>query len=348
MTTKNYVLALLHYNKASHLSAETDVFITVIAPGTGIVLGIIIDAVGKYLKKRKYEKLKSPEIIRVTVNSNANNSNLLRKTFYRVTPTLVVRSASFIYEKLVSSQSLQIAVSSSFKVINLIIIVRSTILTKNIINYFLRTREPIFKIAVNTLCWIVYDKDRDKMVQLAFLLVTLISAKLWSTKNRTTQRLLRIWVFITLLNLSDYIYVAPSLSRPSAIGVFGLPRVEQPMKQLHAFPETTAKSKISMLGKEETIVLSSTLQNETPNRISKNVEAEIDRIIKNSTLGEENIILSQKKGLQKGKISRTNFTSKPKRRVNNLQTLNQTTENVTSLPSEEVYNSTTVKTDKVQ
>jgi len=120
------------------------------------------------------------------------------------------------------------------------------------------------------------------------------------------------------------------------------------MKQLHAFPETTAKSKISMLGKEETIVLSSTLQNETPNRISKNVEAEIDRIIKNSTLGEENIILSQKKGLQKGKISRTNFTSKPKRRVNNLQKLNQTTENVTSLPSEEVYNSTTVKTDKVQ
>jgi len=212
MTTKNYVLALLHYNKASHLSAETDVFITVIAPGTGIVLGIIIDAVGKYLKKRKYEKLKSPEIIRVTVNSNANNSNLLRKTFYRITPTLVVRSASFIYEKLVSSQSLQIAASSSFKVINLIIIVRSTILTKNIINYFLRTREPIFKIAVNTLCWIVYDKDRDKMVQLAFLLVTLISAKLWSTKNRTTQRLLRIWVFITLLNLSDYIYVAPSLS----------------------------------------------------------------------------------------------------------------------------------------
>jgi hypothetical protein len=103
-----------------------------------------------------------------------------------------------------------------------------------------------------------------------------------------------------------------------------------------------------MLGKEETLVLSSTLQNKMPKSISKNIEVEIDRILKNSTLGEENSILSQKEGLQKGKTSRTNFTSKPKRRMNNLQKLNQTTDNVTSLPSQEVYNSTKIKADKVQ
>ena len=348
MNSKNSVLTLIHYNRSSHLSAETEVLITVLAPATGIVLGITVEAVGKYLKRKRQEKLNSPEIIRVTVNSNANNSNLFRKTLYRITPTLAVRYTSFIYEKLVSSQSLRIATSSSLKVINVIIIVRSVILVKNLLKYFLRTREPMFRIAVNTLCWIVYDKDRDKTVQLAFLLVTLISAKLWSTKNLTAQRLLRIWVFITLLNLSNYIYVAPSFSRPSTIGVFGLPRVEQPMKQFHAFPETKTNSKISMLGKEETLVLSSTLQNEMPKSISKNIEVEIDRILKNSTLGEENSILSQKEGLQKGKTSRTNFTSKPKRRMNNLQKLNQTTDNVTSLPNQEVYNSTKIKADKVQ
>ena len=348
MNSKQYVSALIHYNKSSHLSAEDDVFITIIAPATGIVLGMTFEALEKYLerKRKRREKLDSPEIIPVTVNSNGNNFNLFRKTLYRVTPTLAVRSATIIYEKLVASQSLRIAASSSFKVIDIIIIVRSVVLSKRLLKYFLRTREPMFRITVNTLCWIVYSKERDKMVHLAFLLVTLLSAKLWSTKNRTAQRLLRIWVCITLLNLSSYIYVVPSLSRPSNIGVFGLQRVEQPMKQFQAFPETTTNSKISMIGKEEPSVLSSTLPNEMPKDLSNNVELEINKLIKNSTLGEENNLLSQKEGLQTRKTSRTNVTSK--RRTKNWQELNQTTDNVTSLPIEKVYNSTKIKAEKVQ
>ena len=347
MNSKHYVSALIHYNKSSHLSAEDDVLITVIAPATGLVLGITIEAIEKYLKRKRREKLNSPEIIPVTAKSNGNNSNLFRKTLYRVTPTLAVRSATIIYDKLVSSQSLRIAVSSSFKVIDVVIIVRSVILSKNLLKYLIRTREPILRITGKTLCWIVYSKERDKMVQLAFLLVTLFSAKLWSTKNRTAQRLLRIWVCITFLNLCNYIYLVPSLSRPADIGVFGLPRVEQPIKQINAFLETTPNSKINMIGKEEPLVLSSTLQNEMPKDISNNVELEINKIIKNSTLGKENVILSQKEGLQKRKTSRSNVTSKSKRRMNTLQELNQTTDHVTSLPVEKVYNSTKIKAEKV-
>ena len=352
MNSKHYVSALIHYNKSSHFSAEADVLITVVAPATGIVLGMTIEAVGKYLIQKRREKLNSPGIIPVTVNSNGNNSNLFRKTLYRVTPTLAVRSASIVYEKLVSSQSLRIAVLSSFKVIDVIIIVRSVILSKNLLKYLVRNRENVFKITVNTLCWIVYSKERDKMVQLAFVLVTVLSTKLWLTKNRTAQRLLRIWVCITFLNLCNYIYLIPSSSRPSDIGVFGLPRVEQLINQFHAFPETKPNSKISMLEKKEPLVLSSTLQNEMPKGTSINVELEINKIIKNSTLGEENSILSQKEGLQKGKTSRTNFTSKSKRRMNSLQELNQTTDLVPSLPIEndfeKVYNSTKLNAGKVQ
>ena len=73
MNSKHYVSALIHYNKSSHLSAENDVLITVLAPATGVVLGITIEALGKYLKRKKQEKLNSPETIPVTADSNGNN-----------------------------------------------------------------------------------------------------------------------------------------------------------------------------------------------------------------------------------------------------------------------------------
>ena len=345
-------LALIHYNKSSHLSAENDVLITVIAPATGIIVGITIEAVGKYLKRKRQNKLNSPEITPVTINSNGSNTSLFHKTLDRVTSSIAVRYATIVYVKLASSHVLRITASSCFKVIDIIIIVRFVLLSKNILKYFLRTRENMFRITINTLWWIVYSKERDVMTQLVFLVITLLSAKLWSTKNRTAQRLLRIWVCITLLNLSNYIYLVPSFSRPANIGVFGLPRMEQPMKQFNPFAETTVNSKISMIGKEEPLVLSSPIQNEMQKEISKNVELEISKIIQNSTLNEENSILSQTKGVQKEsrKTSKTNSTSK--RRVNSLQKLNQTAENPTSLPIEndleKVSNSTKIKAEKVQ
>ena len=351
MNPRKYSLALIHYNRSSHFSVENEVFISLVAPATGIIIGIGIDVVDKYLekrKKRKGKKLNSPKTIPVTVNSFSR----FRKTLDRVTPKLVIRSVAIIYEKLVTSQSLRIAASSSFKVIDGIIIIRSVILSQHLLKYLLRTRENMFRITFNTLCWVVYSKERDKMVQIAFVVVTLISAKLWATKNRLIQRVLRIWVCITFLNLSNYIYVVPSLSRPSDIGVFGLPRVEHPIKQLNVSSETITNSKISMLGKEESLIISSPLQNEMPKDISKNLEVEINKIISNSTLGEENIILPQKEGLQNRKTTKSKLTSKPRRRMNSLQELNKTSGNATSLPIEsdfeKVYNATKIKSDKVQ
>ena len=352
MNSKKYVSALIHYHKGSHLSAEDDVLITVIAPAIGILLVVSFDVAGSYIRQIRRVKLNSPEVIPITDNSNGNNSNLFRKTLYRVTPTVAVRAAILVYRKLASSQSLRIAVSSSFKVIDGIIIVRSGILARNLLEHLIRNRENVFKMTVNTLCWIVYSRERDKMVHFAFLLVTLISAKLWSTKNRLTRRVLRIWVMITLLNLCNYIYVSPSLLRPLDIGVFGLPRMEHPIKQLDAFSENTTNSKISMLGKEEPLGLTLPLQKEMPKGISNDSELEMNKMMKNSTLGEENIVFAKKEELQKEKTNRSNVTPRPKRRMNSLHELEKIPDKVRSLPIEndfeKVYNATKIKAEKVQ
>ena len=355
MNSKIYVSALIHYNEGSHLSADDEVLITVLAPAAGIVTAIIIRTGSKvviYFIKEIQKRLNSPKSIPVTVNSNGNNSNRFRKTLYRVTPSLAIRYAIIIYAKLASSQFLRIGISSSFKVIDVIIVLRSINLIKDILNHYLGTRENVFRMAVKTLCWIVYSRERDKMVQLAFVIVTLLSAKLWSTKNRTIQRLLRIWVFITLLNLSNYIYVKPSLLRPLDIGVFGLPIVEYPIKELASFTENRTNSKISMIGKEDPLVLPLPLQKEMPKGIANDVELELNKMIKNSTLGEENIVFEKKEELYKEKLNRSKSTSRPKRRMNSLQELKKIPENVKSLPLEndfeKVYNATKIKAEKVQ
>jgi hypothetical protein len=352
MNSKNCrgVVALIYYKRGQHLSTDAEVFITVIAPASGIILGVGIKVIHGYIKRRRRRKLDSPK----TIPSTGNNSNLFRRTFHRIRTTSAGRLTVLAYEKIMSSQFLRIAASSSFKVIDGIIIVRSGILAKDLVNYSIRNRENLFKVAVKTLGWIVYSRERDRMVNAAFILVTLITAKLWSTQNRTIQRCLRIWVFITLLNLSNYIYVYPNLLdlRPSDIGVFGLPIVEHPIKQFNSLLENGTNSKVSMIGKEETLVLPSSLPNEIPKSISNDVKLETNKIIQNSTLGEENIVLSKNEGLQKGKTRETHFTSKPKRRMNSLDKLNKTDETVKSLPIENDFetlsNSTKIKAEKVQ
>ena len=353
MNPRKYSLALIHYNRSSHFSAENEVFISVVAPATGIIIGIGIDVVDKYLEKRKKRKGKGEKLNPTkTIPSTGNSFSRFRKTLDRVRPNLAIRSVATIYEKLVASQFLRIAASSSFKVIDGIIIIRSVMLSQQLLKYLLRNRENMFRITFNTLCWVVYSKELDIMVQIAFVVVTLISAKLWTTKNRLIQRVLRIWVCITFLNLSNYIYVVPNFSRPSDIGVFGLPKVEHPIQQFQASSDTITNSKISMLGKEESLIISSPLQNEMPKNISKDLEVEINKIISNSTLGEENIILPEKEGLQNRKTTKSKFTSKPRRRMNSLQELNKTSGNAKSLPIEsdfeKVYNATKIKGDKVR
>lgn len=355
MNSKIYISALIHYNKGSHLSADDEVLISVLAPATGIATAIIIKTGGKvviYFIKEIRKILNSPEIIPVTDNSNGNNFNRFRKTLYKVTPNLAIRYAVIIYAKLASSQFLRIGISSSFKVIDVIIVLRSINVIKDILNHYIGTRENLFRMAVKTVCWIVYSRERDKMVQLAFIVVSLVSAKLWSTRNRTIQRLLRIWVFITLLNLSNYIYVKPSLLRPSDIGVFGLPIVEHPIKEWTSFNENRTNSKINMIGKDAPLVLPLPIQKEIPKGIANDVELELNKMIKNSTLGEENPVFVKKEGLHKEKVNRSKSTSKPKRRMNSLQELKKIPDNVKSLPIEndfeKIYNATKIQEEKVQ
>ena len=144
----------------------------------------------------------------------------------------------------------------------------------------------------------------------------------------------------------------PSLLRPLDIGVFGLPIVEHPIKQLSSFTENTTNSKISMIGKEDPLVLPLPLQKEMPKGIANDVELELNKMIKNSTLGEENIVFEKKEELYKEKLNRSKSTSRPKRRMNSLQELKKIPDNVKSLPLEndfeKVYNATKIKAEKVQ
>jgi hypothetical protein len=131
-----------------------------------------------------------------------------------------------------------------------------------------------------------------------------------------------------------------------------LPRVEHPIKQLDAFSETTTNSKISMIEKEEPLGLPLSLQKEMPKGISNDPELEMNKMMQNSTLGEENIVFGKKERLQRGKPNRNKVTSRSKRRMNSLQELEKIPDNVKSLPIENdfetIYNATKIKAEKVE
>lgn len=354
MNNSRYATALLYYERGKYLSSDSEVFLTVVAPATGILLGATFTAFYSYMKRKRKPNLDSPEIIPVTVNSNGNNYSLFRRTLRRVNTTLAGRSIGFAYKKVVTSQFLRIAVSSSFKVIDGIIIVRSVILVKNVFNHYVGTRENLFKVGINTLGWILYSRERELVVNVGFIIITLIIAKLWNEQNLLIQKALRTWVLISFFNLSNYIYINTDVLdyRPSDIGLFGLPKVEHLIKPVNPFIENVKNSKVSMLEKEETLGLSSPIRNEMSKGISDDVELELNKIIQNSTLGEEKIVLSKTEGLQKGKTREVNFNSKSKRRVNSLQKLNETNKDMESLNIEnelgKLSNSTKVKAEKVE
>jgi hypothetical protein len=359
---------VLFHRKYNTIVVDDEVYLTIIAPAAGIVIGATAQAIINYRKKRKSIKTGSNTINPPTSNRRSPILRVLRP----ITSNLVARKIVSLYGEAAAIPSLNIAVSSSFKVIDGIIYVRSAILAKDIIKYYIKRRENLLKIALNTIAWIVYCPERDRIVSLGFLAITLVTAKLWSISPKS-RRFLKIWVCITLLNLSGNIGVRDYLirQRPANIGVFGLPPVERLVEKSNLFAENGTNSKLSMIRKEEDFVLSSSHQNEVPKDRSinielennqtidtilkdrsKDVELEINQTIQNSTISIDNSVLPKKEGLQKEKTRKSHFTSKRKYRTNNLQNLKKTSDNVTSWNREEdiktFSNPTKIKAEKVR
>lgn len=335
---------VLYHRGFKNIIVDNEVLLTVIAPAMGAAIGSTVTIVNIYRQKRRKKK---------TDTVNHPNCNGKPGIFYPLTTTLVGRQILLVYGKVTSIYYLNILVSSCYKIINGIIIVRSVILVKDLLKYYLSTRENLVEVAINSLAWTIYSPKRDKIVSLAFTTIVFATARLWYVSSHY-RKVSRIWIFITFLNLAGAIRVHDDVikQRPSDMGIFGLPPIERLIQQSNSFAENASNSRINMLEKEDKVVLSSTLQNEMPDDISKNGELEINKIIQNSILGEETILLPKKEGLQKGETSRTNVTSKPKQKTNSLQELNKTSDNVTPFNVEEnretLSNSTKIKAEKVQ
>lgn len=336
MSSNRYVSALIYYKPGSHFSTDNEVFITLVSPMVGILIGITIEVGGPLIvcyirKKRGKHKLNSPKIIPVTISNNGDNLNMLRRILNRVTTSKIIRPILIVYNHLAVSPVLRTVGITASQLIQFIIIGRFGVVLKDtfIYAYKNRMRENYLKVAVNTLAWLMASKDRDTRVNFIAAFVMTTTSSLWLTGIPIIRNSLLTFTCITFLNLCSFIYVEESFEsflryRASDMGVFGLPKVEHLInKPLSSFSENRPNSKISMTGKEETSVISSPLQNEMPKSIYKDFESEMNEIIKDSTLDKKTTILPRKVGLQKGKISRTHSTSKPKRRVNNLQNLNK-------------------------
>jgi hypothetical protein len=339
-------LSALYFRNAFVLVVNDQDYVTVLAPIVGVILGSSIEAGRRYrIKRRKIKELDPSNTI------NIKGNNYTYRWLSRLKTSLLAKKILFTYGKIASVSIVRSTFLSFYIVVEGILLVRSVLLVVGIVKYYLRTRENLFRITVNTLMWIAYSTKRARIVNLGFISVVLLTAKLWtvSPKFRT---FIRIWTCVTFLNLSVNVGVDSTLigQRPSDIGAFGLPIIERPIQQLNPFTENVTNPRISISKKEDTLVLSMPLQNAIPKGVANDIE--LEKIIQNSTLGEENSLLQKREGLQKGETRKSNSTSQPKQRTNSLQKLNNTPDNVTSITIENELenfsNATKIKVEKVQ
>lgn len=339
------------------LIPDSIMYYSVCAVTGGVVIGHIIVTSNHYIKKVRGVKLPilqhgtKRRFLRRILSRLARLGN---KVYFELEKEPTGRRIIWVYEFLKENEVVNLLVRNSTRIIDGIIIARVLISTKNASLYYLRTNENLVKIAMNTLALIAYSDKRSKVATCAFYMVMGLTAKVWCSFPEF-RAILKIWVWITLLNISGQIERDAHL--PAA---FGLPIVEHIVPRINYLPlsENRTNSSISMIGKENELNLSlpPVSKMEMTETISQNPELEITNIIQNSTLGPENTLLPKKEGLQKAKISRTNSTLKAKPRTNDLQNLNKTLENSTSSPLENdvenfyniTENRTEVKAEKVQ
>lgn len=341
-------MVITYLVKYSHLAIEEEEYLTVIAPISGVLVGIIIKGLDKQLKRSKrFQKWSSARNLEIEMKIKDPTLKLLQR--YKI--NLAARKFVFIYRTIFDRYEIRVLFSSLYLIVRGILVIRSVLLLVAIGRYYFKSRKNLFEIAFNTLSWIVYCKERKVVVSLTFLLISSLTTAIWC-KFQAAQKFFVIWTLISIFNLSGHIdiYTSP-VFRPANIGAFGVPLMERPIQRLKPMTELQNRM-VSLPGKEDEFVLSFPLLNEMPKGSSKDAEKEIHKIMNSSRLGEEEIPIKKREGLQKGEVNRTNSTLKPKTRMNSLQKLNSTADIMLPLTVENemknIPNSTRIKEDNVR
>jgi hypothetical protein len=371
--------------KAIAIILGDDVYLTVVGVGVGIVLGSSCMSIYDYRERRRI--LRSPDI--VIVKNDPKYRLFIRRVINQLGNHVVIqlnksvsgREILTLYRHLAADlriiETLKILRETCGKLIKMIIIGRSIIMVIGAVSFYLRTRDNLFIVAWNTLKLLAYSESRSVMLTSKFVAIVLLTARIWCVVPET-QVILKVWVLISILNLSGQVSFYNSIRRNVPINTFGLPRIERPIPQLNydPFNENVSNSKIKILKKEDQLDLSLPLHLQTesskarvnntelePSKTiqnsTKEQDLEIAKIIQNSTLGEENIIVPKKQESQQPKISGSKSEKysklKPKKRINNLQNLKDTCDINSPLTLESevedfsnVYNEKKIKEGKVK
>jgi hypothetical protein len=353
-----------------------DVYLSVVGVGVGIILGSGCMVIYDYRERRRI--LRSPDS--VIVKNDPKYRLFIRRVINQLGHRIVIqlnksvsgREILTLYRQLAADlriiEALKILVETCGKLIKIIIIVRSIIMVIGAVSFYLQTKDNLFLAAWNTLKLLAYSESRSVLLTSKFILIVLVTAGVWCAVPET-QVILKVWVMITILNLSGQVTFYNAIRRN--VGTFGLPPIERPIPPLNynPFNENVSNSKINLLKKEDQLDLSLPLhlQEESPKaRVNnteletvKAIELETAKIIENSTLGEENIIVPKKQESQQLNLrsskSEKNSKLNPKKRINNLQNLKDTHDINSPLTLESevedfsnVYNETKIKEGKVK
>lgn len=347
-----------------------DVYLSVVGVGVGVVLGSSCMAIYDYRERRRI--LRSPDI--VIIKNDPKHRLFIRRVINQLGHRIVIqlnksvsgREILTLYRHLAADlriiEALKILGETCGKLIKIIIIGRSIIMVIGAVSFYLRTRDNLFIVAWNSLKLLSYSESRSVMLTSKFVTIVLLTARIWCLVPET-RVILKVWVLITILNLSGQVTFHNAIRRNVPVGTFGLPRIKRPIPQLNynPFNENVSNSKIKILKKEDQLDLSLPLhlQKESPKPRVNNTELEPSKILQNSTLSEENIIVPKKQESQQQKISRSKSEKysklKPKKRINNLQNLKDTCDINSPLTLESevedfsnVYNEKKIKEEKVK
>lgn len=380
ITLSNGEIIFMRVGKSIAIVVSDDIYLSVVAVGTGVLIGSSCAAIGRY--RERLRLLRSPDTI--IVKDTPRYRRIIRKLVDQFGNTIVLnfnkslsgREILSLYRHLIGNremrEALRFLAANSIRVIHLIIGARSIVMVIGAVTYYLRTKDNLFKLTLNTLRLFAYSSNRNKLISYAFFIIVALTAQIWLTFPEA-RVILQIWVWITALNLSGQIqFSAPDFP----INAFGVPRIEHVLPQVNysRLSEHVPTSKISMIGKEDKLNFSLPLQTESTkitstnlefetNRIIQNstsdIELETNKIIQNSTLAEEPILLPKQPELQEAKSSHSTAEKsaplKPRKRTNTLQNLKQTFDDTSPSTFESeaedfsnISNVTKIKAEKVK
>jgi hypothetical protein len=354
----------MNAGKSVAVVVANDIYLCVVGVSAGVIVGSSFVAIGRYIERRRI--LRSPDA--VIIKNSPRYRRFIRRIINQLGHRIILQLNKSVtgqdiltlYRHLAGDpgliEALRILGKTCKLLIKAIIIGRSIVMLIGAGSFYLRTRDNLFIVAVNTLKLFAYSKSRSVMVNCAFVAIVTLTATIWCAVPEI-RAILKVWVCITILNLSGQITFASDIVKTLPIGAFGVPRIERPIPQLNynPFNENVPNSKISIGKKEDQLDLSLPLQKESiksivnntelePSKITrnltkereleletaKNLELETAKIIQNSTLGEETILVPKQQESQKTKISRFKSEKysqlKPRKRTNNLQNLKNTSD----------------------